>query len=215
MSKNGRMRNDTPTFWQTRAMDDPASIEVERKFRVRDDPLGWAEQAGFDLLAAWEIWQGYLSPPRAPNELRIRRIRALDPDTLRSFEPVPLPDVEDRRVLGLKQTVPTSHDGGLSRREIEEDVSEPFFAVSWDACVGRRLHKRRLDFMVDLPGEGRRVVVVDLFRDRLEGLVLAEVEFGAWEASTRFEPPGFLGDEVTHDTRYRNANLVEAQSPPA
>lgn len=47
---------------------------------------------------------------------------------------------------------------------------------------------------------------IDVFAGANEGLVVAEVELPS--ETTAFELPGWIGEEVTGDTRYYNANLV-------
>ncbi len=69
----------------------------------------------------------------------------------------------------------------------------------------------------------RRVVVhagaaweVDEFEGDNAGLVVAEIELASEDAA--FEPPPWLGAEVTHDVRYFNSNLAVAPFstwPPA
>ena len=61
----------------------------------------------------------------------------------------------------------------------------------------------------------RRVVVhagatweIDEFEGDNAGLVVAEIELASEE--THFEPPPWLGAEVTHDARYFNSNLAAA-----
>lgn len=192
-------------------------LEIERKFRPFADTNLWSEH-GFEVLAAWEVWQGYVTAAEADPEVRVRRLREIDSRTVDAFEPQPLldPDGESTvvRWLAVKSRIQTSRAGALSRQEIETPIDEDFFVEAWRFCEHRRLHKVRVEYMVQLPVDGHRVVVVDHFKDQLEGLILAEIEFGDWAASTRFEPPGFLGREVTHDERYRNAHLAASEKPP-
>ena len=47
---------------------------------------------------------------------------------------------------------------------------------------------------------------IDRFSGDNEGLVVAEVELGS--ADEQFERPAWLGEEVSHDTRYYNSCLV-------
>ena len=47
---------------------------------------------------------------------------------------------------------------------------------------------------------------VDEFHGEHEGLVVAEIELG--DEAERFEKPGFIGREVTGDTRYYNSSLA-------
>lgn len=52
---------------------------------------------------------------------------------------------------------------------------------------------------------------VDEFHGASEGLVVAEIELAS--ESERFEKPDWLGEEVTDDPRYYNANLVRDPLP--
>ena len=189
------------------------AIEIERKFRPFKSPVQWDWRV---LNAtAWEIRQAYVTPPSATPEVRIRESRMI---TLESaFEPVAEP-VAGRNVvvrrLAVKADIPTSTEGGVSRHEIEPELSQHEFTALWETTEGRRLRKVRIEYMADLPSGGPRVITVDLFQDQLFGLMLSEIEFGDWKSSVEFEPPGFLGYEVTHDKRYRNAALAVASAPP-
>jgi CYTH domain-containing protein len=193
------------------------ALEIERKFRVLVDTFDWSTR--FEALAAWEVWQGYLTAPPADVEVRVRRLLELSFDSLTDFRPDPVHDdlgrPHVRQLIAVKWRIPTAGSGGLSRHEAEASVDDEFFRQAWDACGARRLRKVRIEYMVDMPPGGPRVVVVDTFKDRLEGLVMAEVEFETWTDSDRFEPPDFLGPEVTHDSRYLNASLAVAGAPPA
>jgi len=192
------------------------AIEIERKFRLLTNPSDWDWRV---LNAtAWEIRQAYITPPETSPEVRIRESRMV---TLESaYEPVAVSasGAEGRRIivrrLAVKADIPTSTDGGVSRHEIEPELSEHEFNALWETTEGRRLRKIRVEYMADLPDGGPRVITVDLFQDQLFGLMLGEIEFGDWKSSVEFAAPGFLGYEVTHDKRYRNANLAVATTPP-
>lgn len=194
------------------------SLEVERKFRVLLEPAAFAALPCLDLLVAWEVWQAYLTDADSDVEVRARRVREVVPDSLVDFEPTPAVDELGRqtvrRLMAIKRDIETTRTGGISRTEAEAPVDEEFFGAAWRAAEGRRLRKVRVEYMADLGPDGRRVVVVDSFRDRLEGLVLAEIEFELWAESTAFQPPDWLGREVTHDHRYRNAALAATAHPP-
>jgi len=191
------------------------AIEIERKFRLVARPRQW--ECVLDETA-WEIRQAYITPPGVTPEVRIRESRMVKPDS--AYEPVTVPaaDADGRPVvvrrLAVKADIPTSTDGGVSRHEIEPEISEHEFMALWETTEGRRLRKVRVEYMADLPEGGPRVITVDLFQDQLFGLMLAEIEFGDWKSSVEFAAPGFLGYEVTHDKRYRNAMLAAATAPP-
>lgn len=48
---------------------------------------------------------------------------------------------------------------------------------------------------------------VDEFLGENEGLTVAEIELGS--ENTEFPKPDWIGEEITHDLRYLNANLVK------
>lgn len=50
------------------------------------------------------------------------------------------------------------------------------------------------------------VFEIDVFHGRNEGLVVAEIELPSEDSA--FPHPSWLGDEVTHDKRYKNARLA-------
>ena len=47
----------------------------------------------------------------------------------------------------------------------------------------------------------------------LEGLVVAEVEFPSEDEAGDFEPPAWIGEEVTGDERYLNETLATRGRP--
>jgi adenylate cyclase len=54
---------------------------------------------------------------------------------------------------------------------------------------------------------GARRFEVDVFHDKNEGLVIAEIELG--DENEYFEKPDWLGEEVTGNAAYYNANLIK------
>jgi adenylate cyclase len=54
---------------------------------------------------------------------------------------------------------------------------------------------------------GKHIFEVDEFHDKNEGLLIAEIELSSDDED--FEKPGWLGQEVTGDARYYNANLIK------
>ena len=192
------------------------SIEVERKFRVL---VGVSQlTAGWDALAAWEIWQGYFSPIHAAVEVRVRRVLQLALDHRDDFYPAAehdeLGQQNVRHLLTVKREISSSSAVGVSRHEVETSVEPSFFDEAWAACEGRRLRKIRVEFMAQFAGAGPRIVAVDRFRERLEGLVVAELEFDAWQQARDFQAPDVLGREVTRDPRFRNSTLASTDAPP-
>src|SRR5262249_30839762 len=64
-----------------------------------------------------------------------------------------------------------------------------------------------------IPLEGELEVELDVFEGGLQGLLVAEIEFADTEQSHGFEPPGWLGEEITGDDRYAGQRLAENGAP--
>jgi adenylate cyclase len=92
---------------------------------------------------------------------------------------------------------------GNVREEREVELTAGQFAALWPATEGKRLVKTRYEIPF-----GDRVVEIDVYHGRHEGLVVAEVEFDAEKAAKDFQPPDWLGDDVTGDPRYSNQLLA-------
>jgi adenylate cyclase len=98
--------------------------------------------------------------------------------------------------------------GGLARDEAEVELDPEAFARLWPLTQDRRLHKRR-----HVIPHGDLKIEVDVYEGSLEGLVVAEVEFPSEEDARGFEPPGWLGEDVTGDSRYLNETLAAEGAP--
>ena len=130
-----------------------------------------------------KIVQGYLSIDANGAEVRLRKIGE------RYFET-------------YKGT------GRLQRTELEIELSGDQFSTLWPGTEGRRIEKIRYQIR-----EAGQKIELNVFRGNLEGLVLAEIEFPSREKSREFEPPNWLGEEVTEDSRYKNQNLAQKGAP--
>ncbi|MCW3099977.1 MAG: hypothetical protein JWL77_5595 [Chthonomonadaceae bacterium] len=92
---------------------------------------------------------------------------------------------------------------GVSRGEIERELTESQFDAFWPATEGKRLEKVRYE----LPYQDH-LIELDLYRGVLEGLQIAEVEFDTESQSAAFTPPDWFGREVTTETAYKNHHLA-------
>ena len=92
---------------------------------------------------------------------------------------------------------------GNMREEREVELTAEQFATLWPATEGKRLVKTRYEIPF-----GARVVEIDIYGGRHEGLVVAEVEFDDEESAINFQPPAWLGEDVTADPRYSNQLLA-------
>jgi adenylate cyclase len=112
------------------------------------------------------------------------------------------------RRKGERTLLTVKRGAGLSRGEAEVEVSREQFDALWPLTEGRRLRKRRHV----IPHDGLEIEV-DVFEEELEGLIIAEVEFDSEEQARSFEPPAWLGDEVTGEERFLNESLAVAGAP--
>jgi adenylate cyclase len=129
-------------------------------------------------LPSERIAQGYLAVVDGEREVRIRR-------------------KGDQAALTVKS------GSGETRREEEIDLSADQFEALWPLTEGARVFKTRYR----VPYDGA-TIETDRYERELEGMVTAEVEFDSEQASSRFEPPDWLGTEVTGDRRYANESLA-------
>jgi adenylate cyclase len=97
---------------------------------------------------------------------------------------------------------------GRTREEEEIDLSEEQIRALWPLTEGRRIAKTRY-----LVPHDTLTIEIDVFEGGLAGIVMAEVEFESETASEEFDPPDWLGEEVTGDPRYANETLA-AHGPP-
>jgi adenylate cyclase len=107
------------------------------------------------------------------------------------------------RKIGERYSLTFKRGSGCVREEREVELSAEQFDALWPATEGKRLAKTRYEIPV-----GDRVVEIDVYHERHEGLVVAEVEFDEEEAAKTFQPPDWLGDDVTGDPRYSNQLLA-------
>jgi adenylate cyclase len=98
--------------------------------------------------------------------------------------------------------------GHLQRTELEIELGHDQFSTLWPGTENRRLEKIRYQIR-----EAGQKIELNEFRGNLEGLVLAEIEFPSRQKSREFEPPNWLGEEVTEDSRYKNQNLAQNGAP--
>lgn len=101
-----------------------------------------------------------------------------------------------------------SNESGVRRLEFEYPIpaADAETMLSQLGADGLRLEKTRYL----LQHEGHEWSV-DVFGGALTGLILAEIELT--DPDETFARPDWLGAEVTHDLRYRNAALAE-HGPP-
>jgi adenylate cyclase len=102
-----------------------------------------------------------------------------------------------------RHTLTVKGGKGGRRTEIEITITRTTFRSLWPLTAGKRLAKVR--YRVPL---GNLTVEVDVYRGELRGLLTAEVEFDSDRQYRNFQPPEWLGREVTGEDRFSNSRLA-------
>ena len=158
-------------------------MEIERKYLVTSDC--YKELA----VARYHIRQGYISREKTGTV----RVRITD----------------DKAYLTIKGKPAAGH---FARYEWEKEIDVQEAEELMKLCQGTVIDKTRwivpaetVDNLQLIVDNLQLIWEVDEFHGKHEGLVVAEIELDNEEQS--FEIPDFIGDEVTHDPRYYNANM--------
>jgi adenylate cyclase len=144
------------------------------------------DRAPPDLGEGERIEQGYLGVGEDGVEVRIRRRAGTTTLTVKSGP-------------------------GLVRTVEEIAIDERRFESLWPLTDGRRVTKTRHLVRLD----GGLEAELDVYSGAHDGLLTAEIEFPTLEASREFEPPAWLGRELTDDARFANQALALEGRPPA
>ena len=98
--------------------------------------------------------------------------------------------------------------GGLRRVEVALPVAPEQFDELWPlatAFVEKTRHRVEV---------GDAIAELDVYGGKLAGLLVVEVEFASEEEAGRFVAPDWFGQEITEDSRFRNAALAQAETVP-
>jgi CYTH domain-containing protein len=107
------------------------------------------------------------------------------------------------RKSGQQHSLTYKRGVGNVREEREVELTAEQFDALWPATEGKRLVKTRYEIPL-----GDRVVEIDVYHGKHEGLVVAEVEFDDEVGARDFSRPDWLGADVTGDPRYSNQLLA-------
>jgi len=157
------------------------NTEIERKFLVKAEACD--EQVLRRLaVRSHEIEQGYLC--KDPD--KTIRVRIQDRQAFLTIKSGKLRD-------------------GLARFEWEREIGLSDAQELIRLCLPGVLHKTRYIIPAASYKGAERKWEVDVFHGRKAGLWLAEIELG--EEQEPFERPEWLGEEVTGQPQYYNANM--------
>jgi adenylate cyclase len=90
----------------------------------------------------------------------------------------------------------------IGRNEWEFQIPLSVAEEIKEVCIPGRIDKTRY-----LVPSGKHTFEVDVFHNKNEGLIIAEIELSS--ENEQFEKPDWLGEEVTGNPDYYNVNLIK------
>jgi adenylate cyclase len=106
------------------------------------------------------------------------------------------------------QALTVKHGSGEVRVEVEVRIDADQLEELWPLTEDARVRKTRWRVQV-----GELTAELDVFEGDLYGLRVAEIEFPDEDTAEGFDPPDWLGSEVTEDERYANERLATEGMP--
>lgn len=113
------------------------------------------------------------------------------------------PEIRLRR-RGERFFITFKGEGSLSRAETEISISENEYTELLSFATSRVIKKTR--YVVPL--EDGFSAECDVYGAELEGFAAVEVEFENEKEALEFKTPDWFGEELTYDSRVKNANLA-------
>ena len=132
--------------------------------------------------------------------LAVRQINITQSYLLKDpFKTIRLRITDDKAYLTIK--TPLTQET-IARKEWEYQIPPDDADEIIKICLPGKVCKTRY-----IVPSGRHNFEVDVFHDKNEGLVIAEIELGSEDE--QFDAPDWLGAEVTGNPAYYNSNLVK------
>ncbi len=107
------------------------------------------------------------------------------------------------RKSGEKYYLTIKSSGLLKREEHEFMITKDQFNNLLKKSEGNIICKTRYK----IPEKDGLTIELDIFHGIFEGLIYAEVEFPTEDKAKKYNPPAFIGREVTGDGSYQNSSL--------
>jgi adenylate cyclase len=131
----------------------------------------------------------------AVKEIRITQsYLSIDPD-----KTIRLRIANDKAILTIKGRISGK---SIARSEWEFPIPLSDAIEMMHICLPGKILKTRY-----LIPSGQHTFEIDVFHDKNEGLIIAEIELSSQDEE--FEKPDWLGEEVTGKPEYYNANLIK------
>lgn len=188
-------------------MENNSNTEIERKFLTTFSNRGTdhiLNTFNINTDSIKVIEQGYLSTDKEC-ELRIRKTSSLNEKvvqyelTYKSIHGIDIP-IEEIPVEAELHNLPLLNKE-VTIRLTKSAYNEIRGKIESDLMLNKTRHV--------IPWENDLEIELDVYSGRLQGLIVAEVEFKSLEDSYLFNHPFWFGKEVTDDERYKNRNLLK------
>ncbi len=92
--------------------------------------------------------------------------------------------------------------GNLVREEFEKEISENEFLNLLKEQINYTINKDRYHIPFN-----NLLIELDVYKDQLQGLITADVEFNSVKESEDFIPPIWFSEEITYEKKYKNFYL--------
>ena len=99
--------------------------------------------------------------------------------------------------------------GHLQREEWETSLSAEEYTFLLQKTEGMPIVKKRYC----IPLENQLTAEVDVYEGNLKGLLTTEVEFVTLEKALSYQPPDWMGKDVSDNPSYKNTNLSKYGFP--
>lgn len=144
---------------------------------------------------SYEIERKYLVR-QLPRTLHSYRCHELEQGYLSTAPVVRVRRRDDEYILTYKSA------GLMIRKEVELPLDKNSYEHLLAKSDGIIISKTRY-----IIPDGMHTIELDIFQGKLEGFVMAEVEFESKEAAESYRPPHWFAKEVTDDPIYHNSRI--------
>jgi CYTH domain-containing protein len=155
--------------------------EIERRFLIKKHP-------DISTCSYQDITQGYIDGGK-DFIIRLRQVIYMDNSGS---------SVGDQYYWTIKG------EGDLKRVEREVILLRNQFHVMWPPFQNHSLRKLRYEIK-----SGDNIIELDIFKNELNGLILAEVEFKNEDEALSYIPETWFDEEVTYNKNYSNYYIAK------
>lgn len=161
------------------------TMEIEKKYQIKELP------SNINQYQRIEIEQAYLSLVDP-----ILRVRKSNDDYMLTY----------KSCRGFKKDNPSiSCDSSVAL--IAKEVELPLSKEAYEHLIKKADYNIIFKTRYLIPLENELLAELDVFHEKLNGLMFVEVEFPDETSAKNFIAPKWFGKDVTFDFRYRNFNL--------